>query len=959
MVHFVDETSNMPMKLALYWSYATRSLIRGGQRTILAIFCVAVGVMAIVALQLVGLSVNQALLGNIVEANGGDIRLNADLAPLRQRDLAFFDRLKQQGRITDYATAYDPGGSITLPSGVEETFAFIAVSHNFPLVGQANFVAPSSGLEMQNVVSGNNVAMSSTVFDALGAHIGSTYQVKTLDGRFVPITVAAEFLEDGVYRGPRVIISRAALEAVPGPNGLAEPAQYSTIYMTVPASNIASVRTQLSQQFPSVRVITAGDLLQQRQAQVDQIRLFLRIVGLLALFIGGIGIINTIQVLLRRRQMEIAMLKTTGYRQVDLYVLFGLETALLGIIGGLLGTLAGLGISYLVRSVVERAFFIHLPVVLDTLTIASGLVIGLATALIFGLLPIVQASQVRPLAVLREITERRKASSRLFTVILLIILSLLFVILASAILGDVVTAAIAVYGGAGVVFSLALGFGLLVLAISKLPVYEKPRPRMLLWILLALGITILSVLVLAALFLLGEAANAFATRVGNSLIGTYALVVLGGIGIVLVGGSLVYLLATIINSVFVFTPRSWKTAVMLAYRNLGRQRLRTTTTLTALFVGVFAIGLILIMGQGIKDAVNNALSTLFTHNVFIVVPPTQKQMVQNQLTMLKGIDSSKTRANPVVPQIYPILVGGRDINAILRSVRKTDKIDKQDILSDLTNIEGFDLGGGEHNLPTIVLKTGRNLQAKDAGTNVIVLSSELEQAPVNLHVGDTVVVQSTDGSVTRILKIVGFYDASSPQGNPNFASMLANSTVAEQLGGSQALEVFSLKVDPNQVPALRKHLNSAVPNAFILSVVDIDTLVNQVLNNLIIMLTTVASLAMIAGLIIIANAVALAMLERRREIGILKSVGHTSTSILSTVLIENGLVGLLGSLVAMLLVVGAVTALSRFVFHTELGIGPPLVAFIIGATSLITMIVAMIVAWSAVRVRPLDVLRYE
>ena len=72
------------MKIGLYWSYSTRSLIRGGQRTVLAIFCVAVGVMAIVALQLVGLSVNQALLGNIIESNGGDIRLNADLAPLRQ-----------------------------------------------------------------------------------------------------------------------------------------------------------------------------------------------------------------------------------------------------------------------------------------------------------------------------------------------------------------------------------------------------------------------------------------------------------------------------------------------------------------------------------------------------------------------------------------------------------------------------------------------------------------------------------------------------------------------------------------------------------------------------------------------------------------------------------------------------------------------------------------------------------
>src|SRR5258708_27461831 len=183
------------MKLGLYWSYATRSLARGGQRTVLAIFCVAVGVMAIVAVQLVGLSVNQALLSNIVEANGGDIRLSADLAPLRQRDLAFFDRLKQQGRITGYATAYDPGGTITLPSGEEETFAFIAVSSNFPLVGQANFIAPSQNLALQSVLTGNHVAMSSTVFNALIAHIGNTYRLKTLDGHFMPIFVAALFHE--------------------------------------------------------------------------------------------------------------------------------------------------------------------------------------------------------------------------------------------------------------------------------------------------------------------------------------------------------------------------------------------------------------------------------------------------------------------------------------------------------------------------------------------------------------------------------------------------------------------------------------------------------------------------------------------------------------------------------------------------------------------------------------------
>src|SRR5258708_5134648 len=155
------------MKLTLYWSYATRSLWRGGQRTLLAIFCVAVGVMAIIALQLVGLSVNAALIGNIVQANGGDIRLSADVAPLRQPDLAFLDPLKQQGSITAYATSYNPNGSITLPDGSQPVFSLLAVSPNFPLVGQASFLLPNSNLTIQGVLSGENVAVSSSVFSQL------------------------------------------------------------------------------------------------------------------------------------------------------------------------------------------------------------------------------------------------------------------------------------------------------------------------------------------------------------------------------------------------------------------------------------------------------------------------------------------------------------------------------------------------------------------------------------------------------------------------------------------------------------------------------------------------------------------------------------------------------------------------------------------------------------------------
>ena len=62
------------MKASMYFNYTSRSLFRGGQRTILAVFCVAVGVMAIVALQLVGQMINNAFTGNVRDANGGDHR---------------------------------------------------------------------------------------------------------------------------------------------------------------------------------------------------------------------------------------------------------------------------------------------------------------------------------------------------------------------------------------------------------------------------------------------------------------------------------------------------------------------------------------------------------------------------------------------------------------------------------------------------------------------------------------------------------------------------------------------------------------------------------------------------------------------------------------------------------------------------------------------------------------------
>src|SRR5215813_8283289 len=95
----------------MYLKYPSRSLLRGGPRTVLAIFCVAVGVMAIVALQLVGLMVNNAFTNNVRDTNGGDIAVSSPNEPLKQSDLPFFEQLKKDGTIQDYTALMNVRGS--------------------------------------------------------------------------------------------------------------------------------------------------------------------------------------------------------------------------------------------------------------------------------------------------------------------------------------------------------------------------------------------------------------------------------------------------------------------------------------------------------------------------------------------------------------------------------------------------------------------------------------------------------------------------------------------------------------------------------------------------------------------------------------------------------------------------------------------------------------------------------
>jgi predicted lysophospholipase L1 biosynthesis ABC-type transport system permease subunit len=188
---------------------------------------------------------------------------------------------------------------------------------------------------------------------------------------------------------------------------------------------------------------------------------------------------------------------------------------------------------------------------------------------------------------------------------------------------------------------------------------------------------------------------------------------------------------------------------------------------------------------------------------------------------------------------------------------------------------------------------GRNLSSADAGTGNVLVPLATSRPPDNLRLGDTLTLAGAPGapdtgSPLTTLTIVGFYTASL-----QFGDLLLDAPIVAQVSGGHAMYMYSLYLTPATADTQLAQLQRVAPSAWTFSVADSQAQVNALLNNLMTLLTIIGSLTMLAAIVGIANAVALALLERRRELGILKAVGFTSGTVVGEVLIENAVVGII------------------------------------------------------------------
>jgi len=129
-------------------------------------------------------------------------------------------------------------------------------------------------------------------------------------------------------------------------------------------------------------------------------------------------------------------------------------------------------------------------------------------------------------------------------------------------------------------------------------------------------------------------------------------------------------------------------------------------------------------------------------------------------------------------------------------------------------------------------------------------------------------------------------------------------------------------------------------------------------------LVIIALISLVIAAVNIANTMYTAVLERTREIGVMKAIGSKNISIMSVFVMESGFLGLIGGILGVLLgysiakmgefaARAAGLSMLRPYFPAWLTIGCLLFAFLIGAGS------GLLPARQASKLKPVDALRYE
>ncbi|HTS70070.1 MAG TPA: ABC transporter permease [Terriglobia bacterium] len=145
----------------------------------------------------------------------------------------------------------------------------------------------------------------------------------------------------------------------------------------------------------SFGIATAQTLISNFRDIMSMVVIVMMVISSIGLMVGGIGVMNIMLVSVTERTREIGVRKAIGARRSDITWQFLLEAMTLTGAGGVLGILAGVSLTFLIRAL---GWYSTVPV----WSVVVGFAVSVSIGLFFGLWPAMKASRLDPIVALRH-----------------------------------------------------------------------------------------------------------------------------------------------------------------------------------------------------------------------------------------------------------------------------------------------------------------------------------------------------------------------------------------------------------------------------------------------------------------------------------------------------------------------------------------------------------------------------
>lgn len=342
----------------------------------------------------------------------------------------------------------------------------------------------------------------------------------------------------------------------------------------------------------------------------------------------------------------------------------------------------------------------------------------------------------------------------------------------------------------------------------------------------------------------------------------------------------------------------------IATRSLRRRKLRAWLTMIGIFIGIAAVVSLISLGQGMQNAIEEQFFQLGADKITIQSkgfnngPPganSDIQLKEGDLRVVQHATGVKVATGRI---IEPITAEFNEKQIFIYMASLPEDPEERAMVLEVANIEADDIA------------EGRNLEPSD-GLKVV-MSTDFRDTPKfngkTLSVGDKIKINGAAADIVGFFKKTGnpIIDASFAMNEEPMRNLLdlpeKIGMIVAQVDTGTDISLVAENIEKD----LRKYRDQKEGKEdFQVQTAEetLDTF-KTVLSIVTAVLVGIAAISLLVGSIGIMNTMYTAVLERRKEIGVMKAIGARNNDIRLIFLIESGLLGMLGGIIGIALGIG-------------------------------------------------------